>query len=59
MLYYQPQAAFLPLIENQGTVEPAFQEGLHDTLPIVEARRRSNLAAGHTWIRYYYCHADS
>ncbi|KAF9154280.1 hypothetical protein BG015_001393 [Linnemannia schmuckeri] len=48
MQYYQPQAAFLPLIENQGTVKPAFQEGLHDTLPIVEARRKSKHAAKHT-----------
>ncbi|KAF8943905.1 hypothetical protein BGZ47_004900 [Haplosporangium gracile] len=48
MQYYQPQAAFLPLIENQGTVEPAFQEGLHDILPIVEARRKSKHAAKHT-----------
>ncbi|KAK3835638.1 MAG: hypothetical protein J3R72DRAFT_477433 [Linnemannia gamsii] len=40
MLYYQPQAAFLPLIDNLGSVEPAFQEGLYDTLPIVEARRK-------------------
>ncbi|KAG9071559.1 hypothetical protein KI688_005771 [Linnemannia hyalina] len=48
MLYYQPQAAFLPLIENQRTVGQAFQEGLDDALPIVEARRKSKLASGHT-----------
>ncbi|KAF9127869.1 hypothetical protein BGW39_005505 [Mortierella sp. 14UC] len=47
MLYYQPQAAFLPLIENLGTVEPAFQQGLHDTLPIVEACRKQH-EAGHS-----------
>ncbi|KAF9100831.1 hypothetical protein BGX29_006229 [Mortierella sp. GBA35] len=44
MTSYQPQSAFLPLIPDLGIIKSVHQESLHDTLSIIEQRRKAKEA---------------
>lgn len=45
MSLVRPQASFLPLIEDKGTLERVPQPSLAKTLPILEARALSKARA--------------
>ncbi|KAG9319573.1 hypothetical protein KVV02_001758 [Mortierella alpina] len=39
----RPQVAFLPLVQDEGTVKPQYQPSLHKTLQIIRARDASRM----------------
>jgi len=51
MSEHRPQLSFLPLVEDKGSVQPAYQASLHKTLAILEkVNDAKHVDAQHTYI---------